>query len=286
MKIVRTLIVALTTLLLTTNAFAAEPPAKDAKAEAAAPAADAAPAAEAAPAAPATGTLVLTTDVADLTAHLSCAGGTRKEALSKGANRLTLPACEYSIEVKNKAGATVGKYSAAVTPVDEVKVTVATVGKLRLSVADGSSLEVDGKKIAPTKDTAEAELSAGKHSVVVRKPGFYGTKSQIDVLAGKTQSLNPTFEKFTAPRKTLAWAGIIGGGALVLTAVLMEGLVPAEEMGGDITRWALMGAGVAGFVGGTILMKTSLKQENNPPVRDGSIPVASASRGARLALRF
>ncbi|HAN31849.1 MAG TPA: hypothetical protein DCQ06_09655, partial [Myxococcales bacterium] len=237
---------------------------------------------------PASGTLVIKIDVAGLTAHLDCAGGTRKEALSKGDNKLTLPACEYSIAVKDKAGTLVGTYSAAVQGSAEAIVTVATLGRLRLSVADGSKLEVDGKKVAAKDDTAEAEVKGGKHSVVIKKPGFYGTKTTVDVLAGKTQVLSPTFEKFTAPHKTLAWAGIIGGSALVVAAVVIEGVFPADQLGGDLTRWLIMGAGVTSFVGGTMLMKKALSKENNPPVRDGSVPsqVVGANRGARLALRF
>lgn len=266
---------------------AGTPAAGAAPADGAPPADGAAPvAAPEPPPPPKPGHVVIHSDADDLVAQVDGA----LVGLKKGPNKVELKPGDYTIVVKTKKGEAVGSYKVTVQSEAEASVKVVTTGVIVLGVNDGSSLEVDGKKVAPKDGTAKLSVKAGKHSVVVKRPGFFGRKGDLDVTAGKTHSIDPALDKLKAGNKTLAWVGVVGGGALVLTGVLLEALVDANKFGGDATRWAVMGVGTAGFVGGTILMKQILKKENNPPVKPGtikaSVALSPATRSASLALRF
>jgi hypothetical protein len=75
---------------------------------------------------------------------------------------------------------------------------------------------------------------------------------------------------------------------LVVAAIAIDALSTYDELGGDVTRWSLLGVGAAGFVGGTILLKHTLDEA--APVKDVRYDVKVAGlRGgavANLSLRF
>lgn len=266
--------------------------AADAKAADTKAAADGGAAADGAAAAPTTpvepppppkpGHLVIVADDDNFVAQFAGA----LHGLKKGSNRFEVKAGDYTIEVKTKKGAKVASYSAKVQPEKDTTVKVVTTGTLQLNVADGGSLEVDGEKIKAKGDVATATVKAGKHSVVVKRPGYFGTKGDVAVMAGSRLAIDPAMEQFKGQDPTLAWVGILGGGALVLTAVAMEIFVDATAAGGDATRWALVGFGTAGFVGGTMMMKDIIKAENNPPVHEGKIKTKVASSGKKISFAF
>lgn len=249
---------------------------------------DAAAPAEPAPAPepPKPGHLVISADADELVAEVAGA----VHGLKKGNNSIEVAAGDWTVVVRTKAGKAVGSYPAHVDPGAEVAVTVVSTGAIVVPVADGRTVEIGGKAAEAKDGKVEARLPAGKVPVVVKEPGKTGIKGEVEVLMGKTATIDPTLEAFDPGNKTLAWVGILGGGALVLTGVLMEGFVDASSAGGDATRWTMMGVGTAAFVGGTILMKDILAKENDPPVKDGTFDVRlSASRNggaASLALRF
>lgn len=236
------------------------------------------------PAKPAPGHVVIVADADGLVAQV----GGALHGLKKGANRYPLPAGSHTVVVKNKKGAKIGSYPVTIAPAGEATVKVATVGTLTLNVADGGSLEVNGKKVKAKNGVASTSVPAGSHSIVVKRPGYFGTKGSLEVAAGSKLAIDPAMEKFKGGSRTLAWAGVVGGGALVVTAVLLEAFADAGDVGGDATRWVLVGVGTAGFVGGTILMKDLIKKENNPPVHPGKIKAKLSLGGkvARFAYRF
>ena len=283
-------VVALLIALVAAPAFAGPPrPADPGPAPAATPAAavgapDAATTTVVAPAPAKPGHIVVVADADGLVAQVAGA----LHGLKIGANRFEVKAGAHTVVVQTKKGAKVGSYDVTVAAEGEATVKVATVGTLTLNVADGGALEVDGKKIKAKDGVASTSVSAGKHSVVVRRPGYFGTKGDLEVMAGTRVAIDPAMEKFKGGNTTLAWVGVLGGSALVLSAVLIEAFADADALGGDATRWALVGVGAAGFVGGTILMKDILKKENNPPVHPGTIKakLSMASKGARVAFRF
>jgi hypothetical protein len=164
------------------------------------------------------------------------------------------------------------------------------MGSIVVEVSDQQAIEVDGKAVTVKDGRAQSSHAAGKHSVVVSAPGRVGQKADVEVVAGKTHTISTELQQLEIGNKSLAWAGIFGGGALLLTSVLMESFVDAGAAGGDVTRWGLAGVGTAGFVMGTIMMKDILKKESAPPVEDTTFKVrVSAARGfqgASVALRF
>ena len=184
----------------------------------------------------------------------------------------------------------VASFKVMIASEKDARVTVVTKGQVVIAAAGKTAVQIDGKAQTAADGTVTSTVEAGKHSVVITSPGMVGRSSDIDVVAGKTHSITAALEAFDAGSKPAAWAGIIGGGALILTAVLVESFADVGAMGGDATRWALVGVGTAGFVGGTILMKGILEREANPPIKPGKLDVKVSAtptmKGASLALRF
>ena len=248
---------------------------------------DAAPAEpEPAPEPPKPGHIIITADADDLVAEVAGA----VHGLKTGSNSIEVAAGDWTVVVRTKAGKAIGSYPAHVDPGADANVTVVSTGALVIPVENGRTVEISGKAVEAKDGKVEARFAAGKVPVVVKEPGKTGIKGDVEIMMGKTATIDPKLEAFDPGNKTLAWVGILGGGALVLTGVLMESFVDASSAGGDATRWTMMGVGTAAFVGGTILMKNILAKENDPPVKDGTFDVRlSASRNggaASLALRF
>ncbi|MEY3013792.1 MAG: hypothetical protein RIT45_2527 [Pseudomonadota bacterium] len=238
------------------------------------------------PPSPKPGHVVIESDADGLVAEVAGA----VHGLKIGANRIEVAAGDWTVAVRDKAGKAVGSWSVHVDPEGEAKVTVVTTGEVVIPVSNGRVVEINGKAVEAKNGEVRTRLPAGKASVVVKEPGKVGIKGDVEVTAGKSASIDPKLEHFEPGNKTLAWVGIVGGGALVLAGTLMEPFVDASAAGGDATRWAMVGVGTAAFVGGTILMKDILAKENAPPVKDGSFDVrlSGGRRGgmATFALRF
>ncbi|GEM_PF-3406229 len=237
-----------------------------------------------APPPPAPGFVVINVDMEGLSAVV----GGEVHGLKIGANRFELPAGDAVIEVQDKKGKSIKKETVTVNSGKDTDIKIVMTGKLVVRTAEGMTVKLDGKAVKAESGAASATVKGGKHSVVVTQPGRVGVKSNIDVIAGRTHTINPSLATFSPGNENLAWAGVLGGGALILAAVLMERFADATSFGGDTTRWVMVGAGVAGFASGTIMMKDIYKKEANPPVKDGKLPMQvtrAKSATANLAAR-
>ncbi len=269
---------------------AAEKAAADA---AAAKAAEEAAAAEAAaaeaakpPPPPDPGHVNLSSDATGLVAEVAGA----LHGLKEGDNKVQLMPGDYDIVVRDGAKKEIARLKVRVESNKVALLTVVTKGKLVVTAGADTGVQVDGKAVAAKDGKAETTVGAGKHSVVITQPGMVGRKGEIDVIAGKTHSITATLKPYDAGSKPAAWAGVLGGGALILTAVLLESFAEPTAVGGDATRWALVGVGMAGFVGGTIMMKGILEREANPPVEPGKLDTKVSALdktvGIKIAGRF
>lgn len=220
-----------------------------------------------APLAPGALLLVVDADTDDATV------GSQGASLKKGENRFALPAGNVAYAVKFASGLTV-KGDAKVPPGGEVRAEVWSTGKLLLHVGEGARVEIDGKATPVVAGEALADAGIGSHSVIVTQPGFVGRKASVDVTGGHTSEITANLEKFEVPvDNTLAWVGILGGGALVVSALVIDAVTEYNKVGGEATRWSLLGIGTAGFVGGTLLLKHNLDEVGMPPTKDGSFDV-------------
>jgi hypothetical protein len=246
-----------------------------ATAGAASPADSAVP--EAAPAPPAPGFVVITVD----TEGLSAVVGGEVHGLKKGDNRFELPAGPATVDVQGKDGKSIKKAPLTIASAVDTALVVNLTGKLVVSGA-ALSVKVDGKPVEAKDGAVTTQLLRGKHSVVVSQPGRVGVKSDIEVMAGRTHTINPTLKSFNPGNKTTAWASVLGGGGLIIASVLLERFTDASSTGSEAARWVMVGGGIAGFAGGTIMMKNIYKAEANPPVQDGTldVKVSQAERAA------
>lgn len=242
------------------------------------------PAPATAPAGP--GTLVLVADADDLVAELKPASGEGKVVgLKPGENKVELAAGEVAISVSTKAGRKVLDQKLEVAPGGSQTVQLVSRGKLVVVLAKDASVAVDDQDLNADGDKFTVSAAPGTHSVVVQRPGFYGQKGQVEVQLGKTATLNPTLAEFeSGSKRTVAWAGILGGGALVVGALVIDATTKFNEFGGDTVRWTLLGAGTAAFVGGTIMLKNAMDEE--APVRDATfqVQVSRAPGGGLVAI--
>ena len=201
-----------------------------------------------------------------------------------------MPGDRHAIVVRDKANKEIGSFKVMIEAEKEARITVVTKGKIVVAADAKTAVQIDGKAVKANDGQVASTLAAGKHSVVITSPGREGLKGDVHVIAGKTHTVSGALKAFDAGSRPAAWAGIIGGGALILTAVLIESFADVSAVGGDATRWALVGVGTAGFVGGTILMKGILEREANPPIKDGKFDVKISAtptmKGAAVAMRF
>lgn len=289
-RLVATLVV-LTTFVLASNSFAKRPKKKAKPVEAPVAEAPAELPAEATvavepPPPPKPGNVVVASDSDGLVAELAGA----LHGLKVGDNTYELQPGEHAIIVRDRANKEVATFKVMIESEKDARVTVVTKGQVVIAAAGDTAVQIDGKAQTAKDGTVAATVAAGKHSIVITSPGRVGRSSDIDVVAGKTHSVTAALEAYDAGSRPAAWAGIIGGGALILTAVLVESFADVSALGGDATRWALVGVGTAGFVGGTILMKGILEREANPPIKPGTLDIKVSAtptlRGAALAMRF
>lgn len=240
------------------------------------------------PAAP--GKLVITADADDLVAEIKAPGSEpRLIGLKKGENPLEVAAGSVQVSVQTKGGRKVLEQSVEVAAGGSAQLAVRSRGILVIQVPADADVAVAGKDVDADAGAFRVELEPGSHSVVVQRAGHFGQKGSVTVEAGKTATVAPQFEAYDyGGKKTYAYAGIIGGGALVVAAIAIDALSKYDEFGGDVTRWSLLGVGAAGFVGGTILLKHTLDEA--APIKDVRYDVKVAGlRGgavANLSLRF
>lgn len=187
----------------------------------------------------------------------------------------------------------------AATPVADASAATSTVapprapapdaeGSLKAALAiEGAGLEVDGKFTAAKDGEAKLALKPGKHSVVVRQPGFLAVQGAVEVPPGSQVVLTVQAQPYARDHRP-ALALMIGGGVLALGAVALDASGTYNAFGGDDLHWPMLVGGIASFVGGTLWLKTIRNDEFDPPVGDGRIDVrvSLGPGGARLVGRF
>ena len=235
---------------------------------------------------PAPGALVV---VVDADADDAMVGG-QSIALKKGENRVSLPAGNVEYVVKFASGITV-KGVATVPAGGEARAEAWSGGRLVVHVGDGGKVEVDGKPAVVAGGQAALDLPIGTHTVVVTQTGHIGRKASVDVTGGHTSEIMANLDVFAVDvHNGLAWTGIIGGGALIVAALVIDGVTTYDKVGGEATRWSLLGVGTAGFVGGTLLLKHNMDEVGTPPTQDGTFDVKITRYGngamALLGWRF
>lgn len=152
---------------------------------------------------------------------------------------------------------------------------------------EGAGLEVDGKFTAAKEGVAKVATKPGKHSVVVRQPGFVAVQGSVDVPpAGQVELVvdAPPYVRDRRPAVVLMAAG----GVLALGAVALDAAAKYDGLGGDGLHWPLLLTGIGTFVGGTLWLKSIRDDEFDPPVGQGRLDVrVSVGPGvARLIGRF
>ncbi len=235
---------------------------------------------------PPPGYVNLASDATGLVAEFNSA----LHGLKEGNNRYELPVGDYAVVVTDGAKKEIAREQVRVESKQTATVTVVTKGKVIIAAGKSVAVQIDGKAAVAKDGKVESTVVAGKHSVVITEPGMIGREGALEVTAGKTHMVSAKLSPYDAGSKTAAWAGVIGGGGLILTAVLLEAFADPVAVGGDATRWALVGVGTTGFVSGTIMMKGILKREANPPVKKGKLNVKISAgpqmKGAAVAMRF
>jgi len=231
--------------------------------------------------------LVVTSDADGLAAEV----GSTVTGLKAGDNRFDLPAGLVRVVVRNKAGAILHDAEITVPAGGETRLAVVSLGKLEIDAGPDAKVIVDGKAVRGKGGRFATSVEPGARSVVVTRPGHVGRKGPVAVESGKTSTVHADLTAHeVAGDTTLAWVGIVGGGALVLGAVAIDSFSSYDDLGGDATRWGILGIGTLGFVGGTILLKSQLEKAGNPPTENGSfrVQVGQTRGGARIqvGLRF
>lgn len=258
------------------------PPAAPPAAESApAPPAEPAPAPEPPPAAP--GFLLLQADADDLLVDLTAPNQpAQRIGLKVGDNKIELPAGTVEVAVTTKEGRAVLTRSLTIVSAATETLAIVSRAKVVIEVAADASVELDGtERDAPTKGRSELLLPPGTHGLTVQRPGFFGRKGDFTAEVGKTTTVHVELDPYDAGgKKTWGWVGLIGGGALVVSAIAIDTFSKYDDIGGDATRWTLFGLGAAGFVGGTIVLKAAMDEV--APVRPGKydIRVARTQGGA------
>jgi hypothetical protein len=237
-----------------------------------------------APLAPGALVLVVDADTDDATV------GGQAASLKKGENRLGLPAGNVAYVIQFASGLTV-KGDAIVPAGGDVRAEAWSTGGVLLHVGEGAKVEIDGKSVPVVAGQAAADVGIGSHTVVVTQPGYVGRKASVDVTGGHISEITANLDKFEVPvDNTVAWVGILGGGALVVTALIIDAATDYNKVGGEATRWSLLGIGTAGFVGGTLLLKHNMDAVGLPPTKDGTFEVKISRWGtgamALLGWRF
>ena len=160
------------------------------------------------------------------------------------------------------------------------------VGQLRAtSMPAGASVTVDGKAIGVTP--LEADVTAGKHEIVVTHPTHAQEVREITVRPGEPVALDVTLKprpedeiRGPNPDKPLAYGLIGGGAALVVTGVLLYMTSEDDEgTGFDYRETRLLGASV-GLAGAAAIGVGFYFYTRKPRVE--SAPTVSVVRGGTM----
>ena len=212
--------------------------------------------------------------------------GGQAASVKKGDNRLGLPAGPVAYSVKFANGLLV-KGEAKVPAGGEVRAEAWSAGKLLLHLGEGAKVEIDGAAVPVVAGQVLQDVGIGAHTVVVTQPGYIGRKASVDVTGGHTTEITANLQKFDVPvDNALAWVGIVGGGVFVVTALIIDATPDYNKVGGDATRWSLLGVGTAGFVAGTLLLKHNMDAVGTPPTQEGTfeVKVSRWGNGAMAAV--
>ena len=152
---------------------------------------------------------------------------------------------------------------------------------------EGAGLEVDGDFTAAKDGRATVKVKPGKHSVVVRQPGYFAVQGAVEVPAAGQVELTAQAQRFERDRRP-ALALMVGGGVLALGAVALDAAGTYNSLGGDHLHWPMLGVGLACFAGGTYWLKAIRDEEFDPPVGQGTLQVrvAVGPGGAQVVGRF
>lgn len=161
-------------------------------------------------------------------------------------------------------------------------------GTLKAALAvEGAGIEIDGKFTAAKDGEVKLTVKPGKHSVVVRQPGYLAVQGAVEVLPGAQVALTVQTQPYIRDHRP-ALALMIGGGVLALGAVALDASGTYDALGGDVLHWPMLIGGIASFVGGTLWLKSIRNDEFDPPVGDGRIDVrvSVGPGGARIVGHF
>lgn len=254
---------------------------------------EAGPAPEPAPAPPppaAPGTLVLQADADDLLADLTAGGATQRIGLKTGDNRVELAAGAVDVLITGKDGREVQRRSLTLGSGETQTLAIVSRALVRILAPADATVELDSKEQdVKSKGPTDLKLVPGPHKLVIQRPGYFGRSAEVTAVAGKTTTVHVELDEYNAGgKKTWGWVGLIGGGALVVTAIAVDSFSKFDELGGDATRWSLFGLGAAGFVGGTMLLKAAMDEQ--APIKPGSFRMdVTGTRGgaaAQLSVAF
>ena len=236
---------------------------------------------------PTVGALVVAVDQDDL--RFSVGGGSDRPA-KRGDNSVTdVPAGAQVVRIVDKAGKELHQSVVTIRAGGTARVEFFHFGTVKTPFPDATIEVVEPKKSGDKKDDDEKDgakkktpqaaaslrLPAGKHTVIVRRPGRFPLKGTLDVTPGKSYSL--TNDAPTLPdRKGLEIGMIVGlslGLAMVTTATILELADVGKESGGDAAKFTLAGVGGGLFIASGAVLKWSRDSRLKPTPRDESFQI-------------
>ena len=230
-----------------------------------------------------TGIVVLTVDQDGLKANV---GGT-SHVLKSGDNRIEkITPGTVDIVISDATGKAVHTTQVTLSAGGHGAVTFKVFGVIKSNQADATLRLADTKSAAKkTKKQTSLKLRAGKHAIVLERPGHYSFKGTLDVSAGqKITVLNQTESMSDRNQLRLyAWIGVGLGLAMVGTATALEIAGEADSGAMDATKFGLAGVGGILFVTGGSVVKWLVEEKSTPkegkfkvqlgaaPIRNGAI---------------
>ncbi len=143
-------------------------------------------------------------------------------------------------------------------------VTVLTLGLVGLdsTQAPGSTAEIESKILKLGEPMAA--LPAGPHSVVLRQPGHVPGSANFVLTPGSSVRFSASLAPQEPHARWPAWTAIALGASLLAGAAVLDRFSKFDGLGGDFSRFTLVGVGAAGIVTGTLLAKHWIDQEDDP----------------------
>jgi len=209
--------------------------------------------------------------------------------LKEGDNFWTRRPIPTRVVIKGADGKVLLEDNVQLKPGETYTLTVSTMSEIKLEVTEGTQIEIDGKMADAKPGTFSTRLRAGSHTLLVKRPGYFGQKGTIAVDAGRSHTIGTSLEKVPdmSRTRTVAWAGIIGGSAMLMSAVVLEFATDANTRGpgGDAARWILGGGGSVAVITGTLVLKGAMDAMDAPEVKETPFTVGFApTRGGASAM--